>query len=227
MHAAHRTARQRARLRASPGRLVRLRDGRAVVVRSARPADAEAVQQFVRELSPLARRRRFLGALSELSPAQLDRLTGAPNPRDLSLVALSAHAGEPRVVAMTQYATDDPGTAEFALVVADAWQRQGLGARLLELLLERAALAGLRVINGFALAENGPMLALAAKHGFALTDDRDPDLVRLERPLPPARRAAWFAEQFRRLVTARAKGAGASMPVNGVLLGALGNCAQN
>jgi acetyltransferase len=203
MHAAHRSGRHRARLRASPGRLVRLRDGRAVVVRSARPADADAVQQFVRELSPLARRRRFFGALSELSPAQLDRLTGAQNPRDLSLVALSAHAGEPRIVAMAQYATDDPGAAEFAVVVADAWQRQGLGARLLELLIGRAAEAGVQVMNGYALAENGPMLALAARLGFALTEDRDPDLVRLERPLPPPRGARWVADRLRQFVACR------------------------
>jgi len=161
MHATHRSGRQRARLRASPGRLVRLRDGRAVVVRSAKTRRRRSVQQFVRELSPLARRRRFFGALSELSPAQLDRLTGAQNPRDLSLVALSADAGEPRIVAMAQYATDDPGAAEFAVVVADAWQRQGLGARLLELLLGRAAEAGVQVMSGHVLAENGPMLTLA------------------------------------------------------------------
>ena len=204
MHAARRSGRQRARLRASPGRLARLRDGRAVVVRSARPADADAVEQFVRELSPLARRRRFFGALSELSPAQLDRLTGAQNPRDLSLVALSAHAGEPRIVAMAQYATDDPGAAEFAVVVADAWQRQGLGARLLELLIGRAAAAGVQVVNGYALAENAPMLALATRLGFALTDDRDPDLVRLERS--PPRRANWVATQIRRLVLQRPAG---------------------
>ena len=154
----------------------------------------------MRELSPLARRRRFFGALSELSPAQLDRLTGAQNPRDLSLVALSAHAGEPRIVAMAQYATDDQGAAEFAVVVADAWQRQGLGARLLELLLGRAAEAGVQVVNGHVLAENGPMLALAARLGFLSAQDRDPDLVRLERPLPPPRPAIWLAAQMRRLV---------------------------
>jgi len=203
MHAAHHAGRHRARLRASPGRLVRLRDGRAVVVRSARPADGAAVQRFVRELSPLARRRRFFGALSELSPAQLDRLVGAQGPRALSLVALSANEGEPRIVAMAQYAHDESEAAEFAVVVADAWQRQGLGARLLELLLERAAVAGVRVMNGFALAENGPMLDLAAKLGFVAAEDRDPDLVRLERPLPPPRRVIWVAEQMRRLVARR------------------------
>jgi acetyltransferase len=200
MHATHRSGRRRARLRASPGHLVPLRDGRAVVARSAKRADGEAVQQFVRELSPLARRRRFFGALSELSPAQLDRLTGAQNPRDLSLVALSAHAGEPRIVAMAQYATDDPGAAEFAVVVADAWQRQGLGTRLLELLLGRAAEAGVQVMNGFVLSENGPMLALAARFGFTSAEDRDPDLVRLERPLPPPRAALWTADRLRQFV---------------------------
>jgi acetyltransferase len=203
MHAAHRSGRQRARLRASPGRLVRLRDGRAVVVRSARPADAGAVQQFVRELSPLARRRRFFGALSELSPAQLDRLTGAQNPRDLSLVALSAHAGEPRIVAMAQYASAGSQPAEFAVVVADAWQRQGLGERLIELLLARAAAAGLRAMSGSVLAENEPMLALAAKLGFDASGDGHPHSVRVTRPLPPPRRAAWLAEPLRRLVSQR------------------------
>lgn len=196
MQAAAYTSRHRARFRASPWGAVRLRDGRAAVVRSARPADGAAVQQFVRELTPLARRRRFFGALSELSSAQLDRLTGVQKPRNLSLVALSANAGAPRIVAMAQYVTEDPGAAEFALVVADAWQHHGLGTRLLELLLARAALAGVQIMNGFALAENGPMLALAVKLGFVSAEDRDPDLVRLEKPLPPPRRAIRVAAQI-------------------------------
>jgi RimJ/RimL family protein N-acetyltransferase len=199
MHAPHRSGRQRARLRASPGRLVRFATGvRSSVGATRRRRGRSAVRP--RALPRPA--RRFFGALSELSPAQLDRLTGAQNPRDLSLVALSAHAGEPRIVAMAQYATDDPGAAEFAVVVADAWQRQGLGARLLELLLGRAAEAGVQVMNGYALAENAPMLAFAARLGFVLTDDRDPDLVRLERPSAAVASARWVADRLRQLVAA-------------------------
>ena len=203
MHAAPDARLVRARLRASPGGILQLRDGRAAAVRPARPADAQAVQRFVRELSPRARRLRFLGAVAELSPAQLDVLTGAEDPRDLSLVALSANAGGPRIVAMAQYASGDPPAAEFAVVVADAWQRQGLGERLLGMLLARAAEVGVRAMNGFVLADNWPMLALAAKLGFAAAEDGDPNLVRVDRPLPPPRRAVWFAEQLRRLVTRR------------------------
>jgi acetyltransferase len=181
-------------------RITRLPDGRAVLVRAARPADAPAVQTFVRWLSPLARRRRFLGALSELSPAQLDCLTRARDPRDLSLVALAGDAEGGPIVAMAQYALDDPASAEFALVVADAWQGQGLGMRLLERLLERAAEAGVRKLNGFVLADNAPMRALAARFGFECTPDRDPELVRVERRLTPPAPAARFAERVRRLV---------------------------
>jgi acetyltransferase len=101
---------------------------------------------------------------------------------------------------MAQYALDDPASAEFALVVADAWQGQGLGRRLLERLLERAAEAGVRKLNGFVLADNAPMRALAARFGFDCTPDRDPELVRVERRLTPPAPATRFAERVRRLV---------------------------
>jgi acetyltransferase len=203
MHALPAPRRVRARLRPGPGGIVRLRDGRTALVRRARPGDRDAVQRFVRELSPLARRRRFFGAVAELSPAQLDRLTGVQDPRDLSLVALAVNAGEPRIVAMAQYASAGSQPAELAVVVADAWQRQGLGERLLKMLLARAAEAGLRAMSGSVLAENEPMLALAAKLGFETSGDGHPNSVRVTRPLPPPRRAAWLAEPLRRLVSQR------------------------
>jgi acetyltransferase len=187
-------------LAAIHSRSARLPDGRTVLVRAARPADAPAVQAFVRWLSPLARRRRFLGALSELSPAQLDRLTRVQDPRDLSLVALAGGAEGGPIVAMAQYVRDDPASAEFALVVADAWQGQGLGTRLLERLLARAAEAGVRRMSGFVLADNAPMRGLAARFEFDSAPDRDPELVRVERRLAPPASATRFAQRVRRLV---------------------------
>ena len=196
-------------LRASPGGILRLRDGRATAVRPALPADGAAVQRFVRELSPLARRRRFLGAVTELAPNQLDRLTRMRGPRDLSLVALSANAGMPRIVAMAEYASDDPPAAECAVVVADDWQRQGLGERLLGMLLARAAETGLRAMGGLVLGDNWPMLALTAKLGFAFVESDDPHLVRVAKPLSPPQRGAWFVARLRRLI---ARSPGRSVP---------------
>jgi acetyltransferase len=160
------------------------------------------VQAFVRWLSPLARRRRFHGALSELSSAQLDRLTRAQDPRDLSLVALAGGTERGAVVGMAQLALDEPASAEFALVVADAWQGQGLGLRLLERLLAHAAEAGVRTLGGFVLADNAAMLELTAKLGFVSRRDLDPDLVRVEKRVAP--RTSTFTERLRQRVAQRA-----------------------
>ena len=180
-------------------RMTRLSDGRAVLIRPARPADAPAVQAFVRWLSPLARRRRFLGAVSELSSAQLDRLTRGQDPRDLSLVALAGGAAGGPIVAMAQYALDAPASAEFALTVADEWQGQGLGMRLLECLLGRAAESGVRTMGGLVLTDNAPMRGLATRFGFDSAPDSDPALVRVEKRLAPPQPEGWFARQLRRL----------------------------
>lgn len=164
-----------------------LRDGRPVQLRAARRADRDAVQQFVRGLSPDARRRRFFGPVAELSPDQLDRVTRVRLPHELALVAVDGAAGWPRIVAMAQYALDDAREAEFAVVVADDLQRFGLGRRLLQSLVARAVACGVHALNGLVLAENWPMLGLAAAGGFDLVEDGDPHFVRARKVLTPAR----------------------------------------
>jgi acetyltransferase len=158
------------------------RDGRRAIVRPVRAADAPLVQQFVRGLSLRSRRSRFFGPVSELSPAQLERMTRCDGPAGLGLVVV---AGEdsPRIVGIAQHAVCDPPFAELAVVVADGWQRQGLGERLVLLLLAHAAKTGIAAVQGLVIAANRPMLALASKLGFAFEDDADPELVRVEKPL--------------------------------------------
>jgi acetyltransferase len=158
------------------------RDGRRAVVRAVRAADAPLVQQFVRELSPRSRRNRFFGPVAELSPAQLERMTRFDGPAGLGLVAV---AGEDPtcIVGIAQHAVCDPPFAELAVVVADGWQRQGLGERLVLLLLAHAAKSGVATVQGLVMAANRPMLALASKLGFSFEDDADPALVRIEKPL--------------------------------------------
>jgi acetyltransferase len=161
---------------------VSARDGRSASVRPVRAADAPLVQQFVRELSPQSRRNRFFGPVRELSPAQLERMTRFDGSGGLGLVAL-AGGNDQRIVGIAQHAVCDPPFAELAVVVADDWQRQGLGERLVALLLAHAARSGIAAMQGVVMAANRPMLALAAKLGFVLEDDVDPELVRVEKPL--------------------------------------------
>ena len=66
-----------------------------------------------------------------------------------------------------RYAPNADGiNAEFALVVADAWQGKGLGSALLERLCACAKEAGYEALYGHILEANHDMLALAARLGF-------------------------------------------------------------
>ena len=164
-------------------RIVRLRDGRPVALRVARSEDVSAVQQFVRGLSDRSRRNRFFAPVLELSPDQLDRVTRSRPPSELALVGEATDGAGSRIVAMAQYAACEPLDAEFAVVVDDAWQRQGLGIQLLGVLAEHAARAGLAALAGLVLADNWPMLALLARLDCELETDRDPHVIRVVKRL--------------------------------------------
>jgi acetyltransferase len=162
---------------------VTLRDGRRVALRAARPDDASAVQRFVHGLSAASRRNRFFGPLLELSPDQLERVTRWRGPHEVALVAESADAAVTRIVALAQYVWCERLDAEFAVVVDDTYQRQGLGIRLISMLAQHAARARLAALAGFVLADNWPMLTLLARLGFDFLDDGDPRVIRVTKAL--------------------------------------------
>jgi acetyltransferase len=58
------------------------------------------------------------------------------------------------------------GSAEVAIAVADAWQGQGLGAKLMCLLIEHAQAARVETLFAVSLSENGAARKLAYSSGF-------------------------------------------------------------
>lgn len=163
-----------------------VRDGREVLLRPVHAGDAASVQTFVRALSPQSRRNRFLCGLTELPSYVLRRLTQPDHPKELGLLAVAGGADASSVVGMAQYAPDGPGSAEFSVVVADAWQRQGLGMQLARALIHQASGLGVETLCAVMLAENRGMLALAGRLGFAITGSPEPGLVQVERLLTRA-----------------------------------------
>ena len=83
-----------------------------------------------------------------------------------------------------RFIRDDGGTCELALVVADAWQRLGLGHSLLEMLIQSARDA--RYVRAVAdvLHDNEAMLALGRAYNFsAVRSPYDATMLRLVRDL--------------------------------------------
>jgi RimJ/RimL family protein N-acetyltransferase len=74
-------------------------------------------------------------------------------------VALVAeYPGDParRLIAVARFVrlADDPTAAEVAIVVADDWQRRGVGTQLTELLAERARQSGIRRFTATMSSDN-------------------------------------------------------------------------
>jgi acetyltransferase len=159
--------------------LARLTDGSEVVVRAIEPDDTSMLQAFVRGLSARSRRFRFFVALAELSAAQLDHFVNVSPTRGLALVALTpARSESVAIVAEARYAlVQERGNAEFAVAVADDFQRRGLGRHLVKRLLATAWRRGVRRLFGEIKSDNCAMLALATQLGFRIRVSLDDQSV--------------------------------------------------
>ena len=167
---------------------VPLRDGTVLHVRPIRPEDADMERSFVNGLSEQTRYYRFFYRLSELTPAMLARFTQVDYDRELALVAIAAtdEGGSQAFVGVARYiANPDRLSAEFAVVVGDAWQRRGVARVLMRGLIVCAKRRGLERLEGTVLRENERMQAFVRSLGFTIADDPE-DATQVIATLPLA-----------------------------------------
>lgn len=171
-----------------PRHLVRtahLSDGQKLTIRPIRPEDALAEQAFVRNLSAEARRFRFMGTITELSSEMLARLTQIDYRTEMALVAELGEGETREQIGVARYGINpDRRSCEFAIVVSDRVQHQGIGTRLMKALMEAARDHGLTRIEGTVLRRNDAMLSLMRDLGFeVLPVPDDPEIAAVRRGL--------------------------------------------
>src|SRR5580658_4360192 len=134
----------------------------ALALRPARSSDGDALQTYVRGLSPQSRYNRFLGAANELPGSELARALAA-NGRDvLTLLLTSTAAGRETLVGEARVALSCAERAgEFSMSIADDWRRLGVGSAVLEEIERKAAADGIELLFGDVLRTNEGMIALA------------------------------------------------------------------
>jgi acetyltransferase len=156
-----------------------LPSGHDVVIRPIRPEDADLTQGFVKSLSAESRYFRFMDAVSELSPAALAHLTQIDYSREMALLALTEIDGREVELGVARYAINPEGAScEFALVVSDQWQKQGIGHKLMGVLMDVARGKGVKVMEGEVLKTNRPMLKLVEGLGFRIEPHPEDDGLR-------------------------------------------------
>jgi GNAT superfamily N-acetyltransferase len=140
-----------------------LPDGDELTVRPAGPGDTEGILGLHADCSPRSRYRRYLSGSGEPGASRVTRRLCATN----GLTLIAERESELRVVAMANLAYEGD-EAEVALLVADAYQRRGLGTALLRRAVRLAAGAGVEALHAHTHADNAPMIATMRRLGRPL-----------------------------------------------------------
>jgi RimJ/RimL family protein N-acetyltransferase len=148
-----------------------LHDGRRVRIRPIEPGDKARLAAGMAKLSQETIHRRFLAAKPSLSAPELRYLTEVDGVRHIALVAVLEEDPE-QLVGVARCVRLQPGaeTAEFAVVVGDPVQGQGVGSALGRALAQAAWEVGIRRFTATLLADNGAVMRLMA--GFAARIER-------------------------------------------------------
>jgi RimJ/RimL family protein N-acetyltransferase len=152
---------------------VTLDSGRQVVIRHIRPDDSERLKAAYRALSPKSKYQRFLAPKPRLTETDTHYLVDVDGRNHVALVAVSPN-GPDRLLGVARFVRDreDPEVAEFAIVVGDPYQREGLGSALLQQLAKEATARNIRRFTATTLAANLPVHRLMRSLGGELVHER-------------------------------------------------------
>ena len=164
----------------------RLRDGRAVEIRALRPDDKDDMLAAISRTGTESMQRRFFAVKRGFSEKEIAFFMNIDFTNHVALAALAKEDGRKVIIAGGRYIIVEPGQAEIAFIVIDAYQGQGVGTMLMRHLAAYAAREGIGELFGYVLRENNSMLQLCRSLGFLQEAvSNDPTLVRVVLPLAP------------------------------------------
>ena len=150
-----------------------MRDGRRMEIRAQRAHDREGMQAAIARSSPGSLYRRFFAVRREFSEKETDYFLDIDFVNHVALVVVANDGGEPTIVGGGRYVVVQPGQAEVAFAIIDAYQGLGIGSALMRHLAILGREAGLHEFTAEVLAENVPMLNVFERSGLAMSTERD------------------------------------------------------
>lgn len=144
----------------------KIRDGRDVLLRPLRAEDEPLVREMLSSLSEETLRVRFF-VVMEITHRMLMQFCNIDYDREIAIVVELREGCTRRIIGGSRLIVEpDSATCQFAILVHDDYQKQGLGEKLLDVIIGIAGDKGLREIYGIVLTENEKMLGLSRKMGF-------------------------------------------------------------
>ncbi len=169
-----------------PGRYqktIRSKDGNEVLLRPIRPEDEPMEMAMVNRLSKESLYFRFFGYVPRMTHELMTRFTQIDYDREMAIVALiQREQEEEEMIGVVRIIADPWGeAAEYAILIADEWQGQGLGSQMTDYIIQIARDMELQRLYATVLASNKGMLTLFERKGFTIErEDFDTFRVDLE-----------------------------------------------
>ncbi len=146
-----------------------LNDGREVKIRAQRPEDREALLVAVSRASKETLYHRFLVTKRNFSEEEQHFFLDIDYVKHVVLVAETVEDGSPVIIGGCRYIVVEPGRAEVAFSVIDAYQKKGVGTALMRRLGAIGREAGLTEFFAEVLSDNAPMMKVFKRSGLATT----------------------------------------------------------
>jgi len=163
-------------------------DGEDVTIRPIRPEDEPKLVTFHERLSERSVYLRYANLMKleqRVAHERLSRICFIDYDREMALVAeRHTEDGEDQIIGVGRL-TKQPGRneAEFAMLVIDEYQGEGIGTELLRRLVEVGEAEGLDRITADILQQNRAMQRVCEKLGFDLVRGDGREMVKAVKPL--------------------------------------------
>lgn len=164
---------------------IKLKNGKQVTLRPICPEDEPMEAEMFTKFSENTQRFRFFTLIKDVTHQLLVRYTQIDYDREIAIIAELKEKGKPKMAGVVRLIADAYNdTAEFAIVVADPWQNQGLGKILMDYILEIARKRQIHKIYAHVLPDNHIMLKMFKARNFEV--HRDGNLCEAELVLSPS-----------------------------------------
>lgn len=149
---------------------VELEDGTKVMLRPIRPEDEPAWHTYMASCSQRSLWMRFRYLFKETTHEMATRFCFVDYDRTLAIVAEIEEGGERRIVGVSRLAANaDHSNAEYAVLIADAWQGRGIGNALTDFSLEICSSWGIDRIYSETTDDNARMQNILTSRNFQKT----------------------------------------------------------
>lgn len=157
---------------------------RRICLRSVQPGDRSRIAEGLRRLSPTTAYHRFFTPTVSLSERQLRYLTEVDGEDHVAIGAVDCGPPEEPGMGIARYIrdTEAPDVAEAAVLVVDAYQREGIGTLLMTALHQHAHQHGIRHFQGYVLGDNVAFLQFLRRFG-AVTRRTDRGVLDVDMPV--------------------------------------------